>query len=121
MDKWLSRWAHNPEVDGSKPSSASSIFYIKKSVIYFNSQTPRCIQGTQATRRASIVLDPNGGDAIGIDYFYMDVYGNGTSAMTASTTIPTTDLSGTITNAQLANSSITIGSTAVSLGGTITT
>ena len=49
------------------------------------------------------------------------VYGNGTGAMTASTTIPTTSLSGTITNAQLANSSITIGSTAVSLGGTITT
>lgn len=49
------------------------------------------------------------------------VYGNGTSAMTASTTIPTTSLSGVITNAQLQNSSITIGSTAVSLGGTITT
>ena len=49
------------------------------------------------------------------------VYGNGTSAMTASTTIPTTALSGVITNAQLQNSSITIGSTSVSLGGTITT
>ena len=49
------------------------------------------------------------------------VIGNGTSPMTASTTIPTTDLSGTISNAQLANSAITIGSTAVSLGGTITT
>jgi hypothetical protein len=40
------------------------------------------------------------------------VYGNGTGIMTASTTIP---------NAGLANSSITIGSTSVSLGGTITT
>jgi hypothetical protein len=49
------------------------------------------------------------------------VYGNGTGIMTASTTIPTTSLSGTITNAQLANSTITIGSTSVSLGGTITT
>jgi hypothetical protein len=49
------------------------------------------------------------------------VIGNGTSPMTASATIPTTDLSGTISNAQLANSAITIGSTAVSLGGTITT
>jgi len=49
------------------------------------------------------------------------VYGNGTGVMTASTTIPTTSLSGTVTNAQLANSSITIGSTSVSLGGTITT
>jgi len=44
------------------------------------------------------------------------VYGNGTSAMTASTTIPTTALSGTVTNAQLANSSVTIGTTAISLG-----
>jgi hypothetical protein len=49
------------------------------------------------------------------------VKGNGISAFTASATIPTTDLSGTISNAQLANSSITIGSTSVSLGGTITT
>ena len=44
------------------------------------------------------------------------VYGNGTGAMTASTTIPTTALSGTVTNAQLANSSVTIGTTAISLG-----
>jgi hypothetical protein len=49
------------------------------------------------------------------------VKGSGTAVMTASATIPTTDLSGTITNGQLANSTITIGSTAVSLGGTITT
>jgi len=49
------------------------------------------------------------------------VYGNGTSPCTSSATIPTTDLSGTISNAQLANSTITIGSTSVSLGGTITT
>jgi trimeric autotransporter adhesin len=48
------------------------------------------------------------------------VYGNGTSAMTASTTIPTTSLSGTITNAQLANSAITINGSSVSLGGSIT-
>jgi hypothetical protein len=47
------------------------------------------------------------------------VYGNGTSSMTASTTIPTTALSGTITNAQLANSSITINGTTTSLGGSI--
>jgi hypothetical protein len=49
------------------------------------------------------------------------VKGAGTTALTASATIPTTDLSGTISNAQLANSAITIGSTSVSLGGTITT
>jgi hypothetical protein len=47
------------------------------------------------------------------------VYGNGTSAMTASTTIPTTALSGTVTNAQLANSAITIAGTSTSLGGSI--
>ena len=45
--------------------------------------------------------------------------GNGTSAFTASTTIPTTALSGTVTNAQLANSSLTINGSLVSLGGTI--
>ena len=43
------------------------------------------------------------------------VYGNGTGAMTASTTIPTTALSGTITNAQLANSTIS----GVSLGSNL--
>jgi hypothetical protein len=48
------------------------------------------------------------------------VYGNGTGAMTASSTIPTTSLSGTITNAQLANSSITINGNSVSLGGSTT-
>jgi hypothetical protein len=48
------------------------------------------------------------------------VIGNGTSTMTASATIPTTDLSGTISNAQLANSSITINGGNVSLGGSIT-
>jgi hypothetical protein len=47
------------------------------------------------------------------------VKGSGTSVMTASSTIPTTDLSGTITNAQLANSAITINGTSTSLGGSI--
>lgn len=50
------------------------------------------------------------------------VKGNGTSAMTASATVPTTDLSGTISNAQLANSSLTVNGTTIALGasGTIT-
>lgn len=50
------------------------------------------------------------------------VKGNGTSAMTASATVPTTDLSGTVTNAQLANSAVTVNGTSISLGasGTIT-
>ena len=47
------------------------------------------------------------------------VKGNGTSAFTASSTVPTTDLSGTVTNAQLANSAITINGTSTSLGGSI--
>ena len=45
--------------------------------------------------------------------------GNGTSAFTGSATVPTTDLSGTISNAQLANSAITINGTSTSLGGSI--
>ena len=45
------------------------------------------------------------------------VYGNGTGVMTASTTIPTTALSGTVTNAQLANSSVTYNGVTVALGG----
>jgi hypothetical protein len=48
------------------------------------------------------------------------VYGNGTSAMTASTTIPTTALSGTVTNAQLAYSALTVNGNSVSLGGSTT-
>jgi hypothetical protein len=48
------------------------------------------------------------------------VYANGTSVMSASTTIPTTALSGSITNAQLQYSSVTINGSAVSLGGSIT-
>ena len=46
--------------------------------------------------------------------------GSGTSAVTASSTIPTTALSGTVTNAQLANSAITINGNSVSLGGSTT-
>jgi hypothetical protein len=40
--------------------------------------------------------------------------------MTASETVPTTDLSGTVSNAQLTNSAITINGSTVSLGGSIT-
>lgn len=63
---------------------------------------------------------PNGGTGVGSLTGY--VYGNGSSVMTASTTIPTTNLSGTISNAQLANSSLTVNGTTISLGssGTIT-
>jgi hypothetical protein len=49
------------------------------------------------------------------------VKGAGTSALTASATIPTTDLSGTVSNGQLANSSVTFNGVSVALGasGTI--
>ena len=45
------------------------------------------------------------------------LYGNGAAPATASATIPTTNLSGTISNAQLANSSLTVNGTLISLGG----
>jgi hypothetical protein len=47
------------------------------------------------------------------------IKGTGASPFTASSTVPTTDLSGTVSNAQLANSTITINSSPVSLGGSI--
>jgi len=46
------------------------------------------------------------------------VKGTGVTAMTASATVPTTDLSGTVTNAQLSNSSLTVGTTNIALGAT---
>ena len=45
------------------------------------------------------------------------VYGNGTGTMTASTTVPTTALSGTVTNAQIANPQVTYNGVTVALGG----
>jgi hypothetical protein len=45
------------------------------------------------------------------------VKGNGTSPMTASATVPTTDLSGTVTNAQIANPQVTVNGTTIALGG----
>jgi hypothetical protein len=43
----------------------------------------------------------------------------GANTFTASSTIPTSNLSGTVSNVQLANSAITISGTSVSLGGSI--
>lgn len=48
------------------------------------------------------------------------VKSSGVSPFTAAATIPTTDLSGTISNIQLANSAITINGNSVSLGGSTT-
>jgi hypothetical protein len=67
---------------------------------------------------SGILTVPNGGTGASTLTGY--VYGNGVSAMTASTTIPTTVLSGTVTNAQLTNSSITINGSSVSLGSSVT-
>jgi hypothetical protein len=71
---------------------------------------------TGAITLAGTLVPANGGT--GATSLTGYVYGNGTSTMTASTTIPTTALSGTVTNAQLANSSITLGTTNIALGGT---
>jgi hypothetical protein len=68
---------------------------------------------TAGTWNASTIGVPYGGTGATTLTGY--VYGNGTGAMTASTTIPTTSLSGTITNAQLANSTIS----GVALGGNL--
>ena len=68
---------------------------------------------TAGTWNASTISVPYGGT--GATSLTGYVYGNGTGAMTAATTIPTTALSGTITNAQLANSTIS----GVALGGNL--
>lgn len=75
------------------------------------------ITGSGTITLAGTLIVGNGGTGATTLTGY--VKGNGTSAMTASATIPTTDLSGTISNAQLANSAITINGTSTSLGGTI--
>ena len=66
------------------------------------------------------VLNPaNGGTGANTLTGY--VKGTGVTAMTASPTVPTTDLSGTVTNAQLSNSSLTVGTTNIVLGATAST
>lgn len=72
---------------------------------------------TSATWNATTVAVNRGGTGATTLTGY--VKGSGTSALTASATIPTSDLSGTITNAQLDNSAITINGTSTSLGGSI--
>jgi len=72
---------------------------------------------TSATWNGNVVQVNRGGTGAATLTGY--VKGSGTSALTASSTIPTTDLSGTITNAQLANSAITINGSSTSLGNSI--
>ena len=66
------------------------------------SNTSIAISASQIT--SGILSVPRGGTGAATLTGY--IKGNGTSEFTASTTVPTTDLSGTITNAQLANSTI---------------
>jgi hypothetical protein len=82
--------------------------------IYVKQTTPLAIP-------ASIITGTLGVDHGGTGTTTLTGYvkGSGTSAMTASSTIPTTDLSGTVTNAQLANSTITINGNSTALGGSV--
>ena len=92
------------------------VTYIDSSTghIYVKQTTPLAVPASIITGTLGV---PNGGTGATTLTGY--VKGSGTSAMTASATVPTTDLSGTITNAQLANSAITINGTSTSLGGSI--
>ena len=82
--------------------------------IYVKQTTPLAVPASIITGTLGVA---NGGTGASTLTGY--VKGSGTSAMTASSSIPTTDLSGTVTNAQLANSAITINGTSTSLGGSI--
>jgi hypothetical protein len=90
-----------------------------------NLDTPTVITLTNATglplTTGVIGILPVSNGGTGISTLTGYVKGNGTSAFTASSTIPTTDLSGTISNAQLTNSTITLGSSTLTLGGTTAT
>ena len=92
-------------------------------VSYVNSSTGKIYvkQTTPLAVPASIITGTLGVDHGGTGATTLTGYvkGSGTSALTANSTIPTTDLSGTVTNAQLANSSITINGNATSLGGSV--
>ena len=82
--------------------------------IYVKQTTPLAVPASIIT--GTLGVDHGGTGATTLTGY---VKGSGTSAMTASATIPTTDLSGTVTNAQLTNSAITINGTSTSLGGSI--
>ena len=82
--------------------------------IYVKQTTPLAVPASIIT--GTLAVNQGGTGATTLTGY---VKGSGTSALTASGTIPTTDLSGTVTNAQLANSAITINGTSTSLGGSI--
>ena len=69
---------------------------------------------------SGVLNSANGGTGVASPTGYMK--GNGALPMSASATIPTTDLSGTVTNAQIQNPQVTFNGTTVALGasGSIT-
>jgi hypothetical protein len=92
------------------------VSYVNSSTgkIYVKQTTPLAVPASIITGTLGVA---NGGTGVQTITGY--IKGSGTSAFTGSSTIPTTDLSGTITNAQLANSSITINGNSTSLGGSV--
>ena len=81
--------------------------------------TPASATGGVVTLGGTLIVANGGTGANSLTGY---VKGSGTSPMTAATTIPTTDLSGTVTNAQIANPNVTFNGVSVNLGssGTIT-
>ena len=81
--------------------------------------TPATATGGAVTLGGTINVSSGGTGANSLTGY---VKGAGISPMTASATVPTTDLSGTVTNAQIANPNVTINGTTINLGasGTIT-
>ena len=73
---------------------------------------------TSGTITLGGILEPSNGGTGAITLTGY-IKGTGTTPFIASATVPTSDLSGTVSNAQLANSTITINSSPVSLGGSI--
>ena len=92
------------------------VSYVNSSTgkIYVKQTTPLAVPASIIT--GTVAVNQGG---TGVQTITGYVKGSGTSAFTGSSTIPTTDLSGTITNAQLQNSAITINGTSTSLGGSI--
>jgi hypothetical protein len=76
----------------------------------FNGYTWQKIDGSSSEAFTNITVTSLNG--------YM--YANGNNLVTSSSSIPTSVLSGTVTNAQLSNSAITINGNSVSLGGSTT-
>jgi hypothetical protein len=92
------------------------VSYVNSSTgkIYVKQTTPLAVPASIIT--GTVAVNQGG---TGVQTITGYIKGSGTTAFTGSSTIPTTDLSGTVTNAQLANSAITINGTSTSLGGSI--